>query len=183
MNLLPDQLPWFIAGPGIGLLLVVMYAIGNTHLGISSSYLRTAQAVVLRRVPQDSWKVRYFIGLAAGALLASLLSGGPRPSYDSLYGALGGLLPVAVVIVAVPALLFFGGVLPIAAVAFAVPAFLFVGGVLMGYGARWAGGCTSGHGISGSSALSPASLVSTMTFMGVAIVLMLVFNLLTGGAL
>ena len=164
MSLLPAQLPWFVAGPGIGLLLVVMYAIGNTHLGISSSYLRTAQAVVLRRVPQDAWKVRYFIGLAAGALLASLLSSGPRPSYDSLYGALGGILPVAVVVVAVPIV-------------------LFLGGVLMGVGARWAGGCTSGHGISGSSALSPASLVSTVTFMGVAIALMLVFNLLTGGAL
>ena len=164
MNLLPAQLPWFVAGPGIGLLLVVMYAIGNTHLGISSSYLRTAQAVVWRRVPQDSWKVRYFIGLAVGALLASLLSSGPRPSYDSLYGALGGILPVAVVVVGVPIV-------------------LFLGGVLMGVGARWAGGCTSGHGISGSSALSPASLVSTVTFMGVAIALMLVFNLLTGGAL
>ena len=164
MNLLPAQLPWYVAGPGIGLLLVVMYAIGNTHLGISSSYLRTAQAVVLRRVPRDSWKVRYFVGLAAGALLASLLSSGPRPSYDSLYGALGGVLPVAAVIIAVPVL-------------------LFVGGVLMGVGARWAGGCTSGHGISGSAALSPASLVSTVTFMGVAIALMLVFNLLTGGAM
>jgi uncharacterized membrane protein YedE/YeeE len=53
----------------------------------------------------------------------------------------------------------------------------------MGVGARWAGGCTSGHGISGSSALSPASLVATVTFMGVAIALALVFNLLTGGAL
>jgi uncharacterized membrane protein YedE/YeeE len=164
MNLLPAQLPWFVAGPGIGLLLVVMYAVGNTHLGISSSYLRTAQAVVLRRVPQDGWKVRYFIGLAAGALLASLLSGGPAPSYNSLYGALGGILPAAALVIG-------------------VPLFLFIGGVLMGYGARWAGGCTSGHGISGSAALSPASLVSTVTFMGVAIALMLVFNLLTGGAL
>ena len=164
MDLLPAQMPWFVVGPGIGLLLVVMYAVGHNHLGISSSYLRTAQAVVWRRVPQDGWKVRYFIGLALGALLASLLSSGPAPNYDSLYGALG-------------------GVMPIAAVAFAVPTFLFLGGVLMGYGARWAGGCTSGHGISGSSALSPASLVSTMMFMGVAIVLMLVFNLLTGGAL
>jgi len=164
MNLLPDQLPWYVAGPGIGLLLVAMYAIGNQHLGISSSYLRTAQAVVLRRVPQDAWKVRYFVGLLAGALLASLLSGGPAPSYDSLYAALG-------------------GVLPIAAVTLAVPLLLFAGGALMGYGARWAGGCTSGHGISGSAALSPASIVSTITFMGVAIALMLTFNLLIGGKL
>jgi uncharacterized membrane protein YedE/YeeE len=164
MNLLPAQLPWFVAGPGIGLLLVVMYAIGNNHLGISSSYLRTAQAVVWRRVPQDAWKVRYFIGLAAGALLASLLSSAPAPSYDSLYGALGGILPAAALVLA-------------------VPLFLFIGGVLMGYGARWAGGCTSGHGISGSAALSPASIVSTITFMGVAIALMFVINLLTGGAL
>jgi uncharacterized membrane protein YedE/YeeE len=164
MNLLPAQLPWFVAGPGIGLLLVVMYAIGNNHLGISSSYLRTAQAVVWRRVPQDAWKVRYFIGLAAGPLHASLLSSAPPPSYDSLYGAHGGNLPAAALVLA-------------------VPLFLFIGGVLMGYGARWAGGCTSGHGISGSAALSPASLVSTITFMGVAIALLFVINLLTGGAL
>jgi uncharacterized membrane protein YedE/YeeE len=72
-----------------------------------------------------------------------------------------------------------GLVLPLAAL---VPV-LFVGGVLIGFGAPWAGGCTSGHGISGTSALSPASLVATGTFMTTAVLLTLALHLLTGGAL
>ena len=39
-----------------------------------------------------------------------------------------------------------------------------IGGLLMGVGARWAWGCTSGHGISGLSQLSVASLVSVICF-------------------
>ena len=158
MQVLPDQLPWYVAGPGIGLLLVAMYALGNEHLGISSTYLRTAQAVVLRRVPAEAWKVRYFIGLFLGALLAAFLSGGPtlRSGYEPLLA----VVPLAL-----------------------APIVLFFGGLLMGYGARWAGGCTSGHGISGSAALSPGSIVATITFMAVAIALSFAINFLTGGAL
>jgi len=38
------------------------------------------------------------------------------------------------------------------------------GGILLGLGARWAGGCTSGHGISGNLQLSVASMVSSACF-------------------
>ena len=41
---------------------------------------------------------------------------------------------------------------------------LVVAGLVMGFGARTAGGCTSGHGMSGMSLGSPASLVASMTF-------------------
>jgi len=41
---------------------------------------------------------------------------------------------------------------------------LLIGGVLVGFGARYAGGCTSGHGISGLSNLQAASLVSVIGF-------------------
>lgn len=47
---------------------------------------------------------------------------------------------------------------------------LVASGVLIGYGARLAGGCTSGNGLSGNAALSPAALVATGTFFGTAIV-------------
>lgn len=51
-----------------------------------------------------------------------------------------------------------------------VPAWqLLVGGVLVGYGARRANGCTSGHGVCGLSSLNPASLVAVLTFMAAAI--------------
>ena len=50
-------------------------------------------------------------------------------------------------------------------------ALLVVAGVAMGFGARTAGGCTSGHGMSGMSLGSPASIVSSMTFFATAVVL------------
>jgi uncharacterized membrane protein YedE/YeeE len=46
---------------------------------------------------------------------------------------------------------------------------LVLSGVLIGYGAKLAGGCTSGNGLSGNAVLSPASLVATATFFGTAI--------------
>ena len=60
---------------------------------------------------------------------------------------------------------------------------LAVGGVVMGYGARMAGGCTSGHGLCGTSARSAASFTATATFMTVAICVTFVLNWLTGGRL
>ena len=47
---------------------------------------------------------------------------------------------------------------------------LFVGGILVGFGTQLAGGCTSGHGLSGASRLVPASLVATASFFGAAVV-------------
>ena len=43
---------------------------------------------------------------------------------------------------------------------------LIASGLLVGVGTRYAGGCTSGHGVCGLSRLSPRSLVATMVFMG-----------------
>lgn len=43
---------------------------------------------------------------------------------------------------------------------------LVAAGVLVGFGTRLGSGCTSGHGVCGLSRLSPRSLVSTLTFMG-----------------
>ena len=63
-----------------------------------------------------------------------------------------------------------------------VPLLLLVG-VLVGYGARWAGGCTSGHGLSGCAAGSPESLAATATFFSVAVVVTLGLHALTAGAL
>jgi uncharacterized membrane protein YedE/YeeE len=49
------------------------------------------------------------------------------------------------------------------------------GGILLGFGARWAGGCTSGHGINGSIQLSLASMVTASCFFagGIATALLL----------
>lgn len=47
---------------------------------------------------------------------------------------------------------------------------LFIGGALVGFGTQLAGGCTSGHGLSGVSRLVPASLIATASFFGAAII-------------
>lgn len=47
---------------------------------------------------------------------------------------------------------------------------LIVAGLLVGFGATWGNGCTSGHGVCGLSRLSPRSMVATLTFMATAIV-------------
>lgn len=56
---------------------------------------------------------------------------------------------------------------------------LMVGGLLVGFGARWAGGCTSGHAISGLSNLQVPSLISVIGFfIGGLIMTFLIFPIL-----
>ena len=157
MDLLPDRLPWFIGGPLIGLLTVALYAVANKHLGVTTSYLQVMTFVRSPRMA-EMWRVWFFGGLVVGSLVAAFLRGGSSPSFN--YGVLGDLLPIAAIV-------------PV----------LFLAGLVMGFGARWGGGCTSGHGISGAAILSPGALVGIVTIMATAIGLTLIVHLITGGAL
>ena len=65
-------------------------------------------------------------------------------------------------------------------VAASVPV-MFVGGFFMGFGARTANGCTSGHGLAGVSRLSKRSIVATMTFMTTTILTVFVTRHVIGG--
>lgn len=56
-------------------------------------------------------------------------------------------------------------------------------GFLMGYGARWMGGCTSGHGLCGVSALAVGSVLATATFFSTAVPTTFLLHWLTGGAI
>jgi uncharacterized membrane protein YedE/YeeE len=47
---------------------------------------------------------------------------------------------------------------------------------VMGFGARWAGGCTSGHGLTGMSLGSPASIAASMTLFATAVLLAHLFS-------
>lgn len=156
-EIMQSRMPWFIAGPVIGLCVVALYALANQRLGVTGSYVQVARAAIGGRV-DEKWRLWFFAGLGGGALLLAVLRGGPSPSLA--YGALGILLPLGVLI-------------PV----------LFGAGVLMGFGARWSGGCTSGHGISGNSSFSPASFVATGTFMATAVGLTLLLHWITGGTL
>lgn len=53
---------------------------------------------------------------------------------------------------------------------------LIMAGLLVGIGTRYAGGCTSGHGVCGLSRLSPRSLVATLAFMGAGMAIVFVMR-------
>jgi hypothetical protein len=99
------------------------------------------------------------IGIVIGGAVFGLASGTFTPSFT--YAAGSGFLPAD----------------PILALLV-----LLAAGTVMGFGARLAGGCTSGHGLSGMSLRSPASMAATMTFFATAVVLANVFASILGVA-
>ncbi|MGZ6839526.1 MAG: YeeE/YedE family protein, partial [Frankiaceae bacterium] len=105
----------------------------------------------------EPWRRGFLLALVGGSLVAALL--GPPVTVHG-YGRLSELLPPVVL----------------------VPVLLLVG-VALGYGSRWAGGCTSGHGMSGCAAGSPDSFAMTVTFFAVAVLVTLALHALTGGRL
>ncbi len=157
MDILPDRLPWFIAGPLLGLLVVGLFLVANQPLGASGAYVQTIKAA---RGDGDAvrWRVWYFGGIFVGGAIASLLGNGieVRTGYESMTNIWS--TPVVAVVV-------------------------FLGAIVMGYGARMAGGCTSGHGICGTAQRSPASWATTATFVGTAVIVTFILRLITGGDL
>lgn len=156
LDVMPDRAPWYFVGPGMGIVIVLLYAIANKRLGVSGSYVQVRQ-LVLGRPLAEPWRVWFFIGMVVGAGLVALLRGGIQPTLE--YGALGRALPLAALV-------------PI----------LFVGGAIAGFGARWAEGCTSGHGMSGTASRSPASWTAAVTFFLTAVAVTLALQAATGGA-
>ncbi|MGH6980729.1 MAG: YeeE/YedE family protein [Stellaceae bacterium] len=57
------------------------------------------------------------------------------------------------------------------------------GGLVVGFGTRWSGGCTSGHGVCGIARISTRSIVATLIFMATAMVVVALVRHVWGGAL
>jgi uncharacterized protein len=145
MELFALRCPWYIAGPLVGLLITGLLWATNKPLGALGGYCDTVQWLQAR-ARDPSWRVLLLLGIVIGGFLSAVAAGGwlPTLAYGSFDAVLGNTL-----------------------VAKALT--LFAAGGLIGFGARLAGGCTSGHGMCGTSMGSPASLVATVTFMATAI--------------
>lgn len=154
MELLPDRLPWYITGPLLGLLVVGLFVVANQPLGASGAYVQTMKVARHER-DAVTWRAWYFVGIFVGGLVATLLGPGldVRTGYDAMFVA-GWSKPVVAIVV-------------------------FLAAIVMGYGARVAGGCTSGHGICGTAQRSPASWAATATFVVTAIVVTYIMTSLT----
>ena len=149
--------PWWVAGSALGLVVVVMAWMAGKALGVSTGY-GSVCAVGSRlsffgaKEYHETWRLWFILGLPIGGLLAGLLGGGFALTWA--YGELDALVSGSLA---------------------AKAGLLFAGGLLVGSGARWAGGCPSGHSIVGIAQGAVSSLVATVGFMLGGIV---VFNLL-----
>ncbi|MGX5820077.1 YeeE/YedE family protein [Chitinophaga lutea] len=161
--------PWYVAGPLIGLTVPALALIGNRSFGISANLRHACAACLPAKIPffQYEWKKEYWnILFVAGILLGGILtawllpSQGPVAVHPALAAELDGygiqvgtgLLPAS--IFSWEGLFTLRGLLVMAG-----------GGLLVGFGTRYAGGCTSGHSIMGLANLQWPSLVATISFM------------------
>jgi uncharacterized membrane protein YedE/YeeE len=148
-----QQLAWYVGGPIIGLCVVALRWLLNERLGATGAWSNAVEKLASPRVRLDTrgWLL---VGLVLGGIVFGLFGS----SLDG-YGWLTETFTGGARWVIVPVLL--------------------VAGALIGFGAKTAGGCTSGNGLSGNAVLSPASLVATATFFGTAIVVSFAIEALT----
>jgi uncharacterized protein len=167
MRVLMQPWPWYVAGPLIGLLVPILLLLGNRQFGVSGS-LRTICAAILPARAEffrfdwrksGAWNLALVAGIVIGAVFATQLLGTTTPAIsvgtkDALSGLginVSGVAPAEVF--GWSSLLTLRGIICIV-----------VGGFLVGFGTAYAGGCTSGHGITGLATLQLPSLVAVIGF-------------------
>ena len=176
--------PWYVAGPLIGLFVPLLFIFGNKQFGISSSLRHACATCAPSSISyfnyewktEGLWNLLFVGGVFVGGFLGGWVFANPEPialsssAIESLT-ALGvqdfdGFLPDD--IFNWGNLLTWQGLL-----------IMLGGGFMVGFGARYAGGCTSGHAISGLSDLQLGSLVAVIGFFaGGLIVTHLIYPLL-----
>ncbi len=145
----------YLAGGLAGVLLALSVLVTGKFLGASTSFVRVAgmleklfwpqkvaqNAYFMKKAPVVEWQVVMVLGILVGAFISSRMSGDFKftlvpPLWEERFG----FTPLRRALVA------------------------FVGGCILLFGARLAGGCPSGHGISGVSQLSLSSMVAMVGF-------------------
>ncbi|QEC69603.1 YeeE/YedE family protein [Panacibacter ginsenosidivorans] len=161
--------PWYVSGPLIGLTVPILLLLGNKSFGISSSLRHICAACFPANIPffkynwkKELWNLFFVTGILFGAIIASNLLGNYQPiqlnpklvSDLNKYGITDYARLIPTQLFNWPALLTLKGFI-----------MMIGGGFLVGFGTRYAGGCTSGHSIMGLSNLEWPSLIATICFM------------------
>jgi uncharacterized membrane protein YedE/YeeE len=168
MNILTQPWPWYVSGPLIGLMIPALLILGNKAFGISSSLRHICASCIPTKVKffeydwkNESWNLVFVLGVTIGGLLAGFIFANPNPIQlsDSAIASMNDL-----------GIKNYSGLIPQEVFNFhallTVKGFLLmvVGGFFVGFGTRYAGGCTSGHAIMGLSNLQLPSLIATCCF-------------------
>ncbi|MDR6457170.1 putative membrane protein YedE/YeeE [Chryseobacterium vietnamense] len=169
LEIIKEPWPWYIAGPLIGLTVPALLIMGNKSFGISSSLRHICAACIPANVnffkydwKKEAWNLFFVLGIFFGGMVAAHFLVNPNEVIvnQNLKTELAGygitdysnLVPLQ--------LMNFESLLTLRGFIMMV-----VGGFLVGFGTRYAGGCTSGHAIMGLSNLQWPSLVATVCFM------------------
>jgi|SRR5690606_21211451 len=161
--------PWYVAGPLIGLTVPLLLILGNKTFGISSSLRHICAACMPAKIPffqydwkKEAWNLFFVAGVLAGGWLAfnHLSTDAPVQIAPALANEMAGFGITNYNHLVPPDLINWQSL-------FTLRGFILIviGGFLVGFGTRYAGGCTSGHSIMGLSNLQWPSLVATMAFM------------------
>ncbi|MBS1932902.1 MAG: YeeE/YedE family protein [Bacteroidetes bacterium] len=161
--------PWYVAGPLIGLSVPLLLVLGNKRLGVSSSLRHICAACFPANISffkydwkREAWNLFFVAGIFVGGIIAATILNNPEPIninpklihelqqyHVNDYSA---LMPTDI--------FSWQGLLTVRGFVLIVS-----GGFLVGFGTRYAGGCTSGHAIMGLSTLQWPSLIATVCFM------------------
>ena len=160
---------WYVAGPLIGLTVPALLIIGNKSFGISSSLRHVCASCIPANIPffkydwkKEVWNLFFVFGIFLGGTIAMNLLSNANPIEVN---------PKLATELAGYGITDFNNLIPLDIInwqsLFTIKGFLLmvVGGFLVGFGTRYAGGCTSGHAIMGLSNFQLPSLIATISFM------------------
>lgn len=139
-SLFVERWPWWVGGSAIAAIALTFVYFQNQALGVSTGCAELCDPKSLKKTGA-TWRTYFLGGILLGGLLAGRL-GGIDPSLA--LGHFDTLLSSSLW-VKIPLLL--------------------TAGTLIGFGARQAGGCTSGHAIVGVALGAKSSLIATAMFM------------------
>jgi uncharacterized membrane protein YedE/YeeE len=169
VEILREPWPWYVAGPLIGLIVPILLIAGGKLFGVSANLRHACAACVPGDIEffkydwkkSGKWNLVFVAGTILGGFIGGWLLSNPDPINIS-----------AQTITDLKALGIsdFSGMLPsdvfnwenVASTQGII--LMIAGGFLVGFGARYAGGCTSGHAISGLADLQLASLLAVIGF-------------------
>lgn len=169
MNWISQPWPWYIAGPLIGLVVPALLLMGNKTFGISSSLRHFCAACIPANIKyfqydwkKEIWNLVFVIGIFLGGVVCVFfipnnndIVVAPKLANELLtYGVNDYSSIVPKQLFSWESLVTIRGFI-----------LMVVGGFLVGFGTRYAGGCTSGHAISGLANLQWPSLIATCCFM------------------
>lgn len=169
IEFLKQPWPWYVAGPLIGLTVPALLMLGNKSFGISSSLRHICASCLPANIPffrynwkKEVWNLFFVFGILLGGFIAArwLANSTPMEVHPALMEELAGY-----------GITDYSNLVPKDIMnwqnLFTLEGFflMVVGGFLVGFGTRYAGGCTSGHAIMGLSNLQWPSLVATVCFM------------------